>query len=249
MSATAKAEPTVGTRWVKRYTTAERWLHWGHTVTFFMLAATGMVLFIPQLRELTQGQAGYFIRRWHRYSAVLFTLVPFIYLIFEPGRLVKGLKDIGFGADDIGWFKNAWAYYIRGEQGKMPPQGRFNTGEKMNIWVNILGGIIFALTGYTMWFAKSVGDVPWGISPQLFQACVIVHDLTMIASFNFFLVHLYLAVAHPMMWGGLTGIRFGVVSEEYLKEHHPKWHQELQRELAEAEKREKEKKKAAAEEG
>jgi len=52
-----------------------------------------------------------------------------------------------------------------------------------------------------------------------------------------------------MMWGGLTGIRFGVVSEEYLKEHHPKWHQELQRELAQAEKREKEKKKAASEAG
>jgi formate dehydrogenase subunit gamma len=233
MSTEIEARLPARPRWMKRYTTAERWLHWTHTATFFMLAATGLVLFVPQLRELAQGQAGYFIRRWHRISAIFFTAVPFVYLIVEPDRLVRGMKDIGFGRDDIGWLKNAWAYYVRGEQEKMPPQGRFNTGEKMNVWVNLVGGIIFALTGYTMWFAKSVGNVPWGISPQLFQACVIIHDLTMIATFNFFLIHLYLAVAHPMMWGGLTGIRFGVVSEEYIKEHHPKWHQELVRELEE----------------
>jgi hypothetical protein len=53
---------------------------------------------------------------------------------------------------------------------------------------------------------------------------VVFHDLAMIVSVCMFLVHLYLAVAHPLMWAGLVSMRFGVTSAEYAMEHHAKWY-------------------------
>jgi len=57
----------------------------------------------------------------------------------------------------------------------------------------------------------------------LFRWMVILHDLAMIASVCMFLVHLYLAVAHPLMWAGMVSMRFGVTSAAYAAEHHARW--------------------------
>jgi cytochrome b subunit of formate dehydrogenase len=69
-----------------------------------------------------------------------------------------------------------------------------------------------------MWFGKGV------IPPWLFQTAVIVHDLTMIVTFVMFIIHFFLAVAHPLMWQSLVSMRYGVVSESYAREHHAIWY-------------------------
>jgi cytochrome b subunit of formate dehydrogenase len=75
---------------------------------------------------------------------------------------------------------------------------------------------------------------------------VLIHDVAMIAAVAMFLVHLYLAVAHPLMWAGLVSMRFGVTSAAYAAEHHAKWYYgpKRARQLYEAAK-----KKAASEAG
>ena len=105
-----------------------------------------------------------------------------------------------------------------GKHVDMPPQSRFNTGEKMNMIILVSGTILFVLTGALMWFGKGV--LPTGV----FQAAVIVHDLTMIATVSMFMIHFYLAVAHPLMWASLVSMRYGVSSEAYAREHHAKWY-------------------------
>jgi Cytochrome b subunit of formate dehydrogenase len=100
----------------------------------------------------------------------------------------------------------------------MPPQGRFNAGEKMYGLITIVAWFVFGLTGVPMWFGKGV------IPPELFRWLVVFHDLAMIVSVCMFLVHLYLAVAHPLMWGALVSMRFGVTSAEYAMEHYAKWY-------------------------
>jgi len=69
-----------------------------------------------------------------------------------------------------------------------------------------------------LWFGKGI------VSADLFRVMLLVHDLTMIAAVCMFIVHLYLAVAHPLMWAGLVSMRFGVVSASYAAEHHTKWY-------------------------
>jgi len=209
-------------KWIRKYTGLERFLHWTHTVTFLTLAITGMVLFIPFLGPLAAGEAGTFLRLLHRIAAVGFGALPIIYAIFQPRRLWMNLKEMfTYGREDIGWVKALIPYYLLGRSETMPPQGRYNTGEKINGAVLIIGTAVFGITGLVMWFGKFVVPV-W-----LFQVCVVLHDLAMIATFNMFVIHLFLAVAHPLMWGGLVSMRFGVASKEYVAHHHAAWLEEL----------------------
>lgn len=226
------SDTVIRIRWIPRYTALERYLHWGHTVTFILLTLTGMVLFFPFLAPLARGGAGQFMRLVHRISAVLFAAVPISYAILQPRRLVATLKELKFSKEDIGWLKGAVPYYLLGRHVDMPPQGRWNTGEKMNAVVLVGGTIIFVITGVLMWFGKGVLPV------AVFRVAVIVHDLTMLVTVSMFIVHFYLAVAHPLMWQSLVSMRYGVISESYAREHHAKWYygEERAKQLYEEEK-------------
>ena len=205
-------------RWIPKYTSMERLGHWLHTATFVPLAITGLILYVPLLQPLAQGQAGLFIRLVHRAAAILFGLLPILYFIVQPQRFIMSIREFMFDKDDIGWVQNAFSYYLLGRHGVMPPQGRFNTGEKMNGLIMCLTWVVLGVTGLVMWFGK--GAVPAGF----FQWMVLIHDVAMIAAVCMFLVHLYLAVAHPLMWAGLVSMRFGVTSAAYAAEHHARWY-------------------------
>jgi formate dehydrogenase subunit gamma len=205
-------------RWIPKYTAMERVGHWFHTVTFVPLAITGLILYVSLFQSLAQGQAGYFVRLMHRVIAIPFGLLPILYFIIEPRRFIMSIREFLFDKDDIGWVLNAFSYYLLGRHTAMPPQGRFNTGEKMNGLIMCVTWVVLGVTGLLMWFGKGV------ISPELFRWMVLIHDVAMIAAVAMFLVHLYLAVAHPLMWAGLVSMRFGVTSAAYAAEHHAKWY-------------------------
>jgi len=205
-------------RWIPKYTTMERLGHWVHTATFVPLAITGLVLYVPFLQPLAQGEAGLFIRLVHRVAAVFFGLMPILYFVVQPRRFIMSIREFMFDKDDIGWVQNAFSYYLLGRHAAMPPQGRFNTGEKLNGLIMCATWVVLGVTGLVMWFGK--GAVP----VELFRWMVLLHDLAMIAAVCMFLVHLFLAVAHPLMWAGLVSMRFGVTSAAYAAEHHARWY-------------------------
>jgi formate dehydrogenase subunit gamma len=206
-------------RWIPKYTFLERLGHWIHAATYVPLAITGFMIFAPGFKGLTQGDLGENLRVLHRILAVAFGIMPVSYLLLQPRRLLMNIREnFSFGRDDIGWLKAAIPYYLLGRHVDMPPQPRFNTGERLNAATIMLGTVVFGLTGFIMWFGK--GHIPvW-----LFQAAVIIHDLAMIATVCMFIIHLFLAVAHPLMWQAMVSMRFGVVSESYAREHHAKWY-------------------------
>jgi formate dehydrogenase subunit gamma len=197
----------------------ERILHWVHTACFVPLAITGYILFAGWLEPLAQGEAGQLVRLIHRVTAVIFGLVPIIYTIFQPRRMLMNAKEfLSFGKDDIAWLKAAVPYYLMGKHEDMIPQPRFNTGERLNAVFMVLGTIVFGITGLLMWFLK-------GIMPNgLYNVMVLIHDLAFILTGVMFIIHFYLAAVHPLMWQSLVSMRFGYVSESYAREHHAKWY-------------------------
>jgi len=212
-------DSVVSIRWIPKYTGLERTLHWVHTACFLPLALTGYVLFAPWLQPIAQGEAGEAIRLLHRLTAVFFGLVPIIYTILQPRRMAMNLKEfLTWGRDDWGWLKAAIPFYVAGKHEDMPPQPRFNSGERLNAVIMVLGTLLFGITGLSMWFLK--GIMPAG----LYRIAVFVHDLTFIVTFVMFIVHFYLAVVHPLMWQSLISMRFGYVSESFAREHHAKWY-------------------------
>ena len=206
-------------RWIPKYTTLERFGHWAHASTYIPLAFTGFLIFAPLLKGLAQGDWGMALRVGHRLFAIIYGVVPLVYIILQPGRFRMNLREnFRFGKEDIGWVKAAIPYYLKGEHVKMPPQPRFNTGERLNAVAIMIGYAVFGVTGLLMWFGKGI------IPPWLFRTAVISHDLAMVATFVMFIVHFFLAVMHPLMWKSLVSMRSGVVSESYAREHHAEWY-------------------------
>jgi formate dehydrogenase subunit gamma len=206
-------------RWIPKYTGLERLLHWVHVGCFIPLGITGYIMFAGWLQPLAQGSSGQIIRLAHRLFAVIFGLVPITYLIFQPRRALMNVKEfLTWGSDDVEWLKAAIPYYLLGKHDAMVPQPRFNTGERFNAVVMVLGTATFGITGLLMWFLKGI------MPPVLYRISVTVHDLAFIVTGVMFVIHFYLAVVHPLMWQSLISMRFGHVSESYAREHHAKWY-------------------------
>jgi len=203
------------------FTTTQRFVHWLHVMAFLLLLVTGVVLYVPQFHPFAKGLAGETSRLLHRIGAILLAAVPLIYIIFDPRQFARSMKEIfTWSSDDLGWLKGAPAYYFLGDEKAMPPQGKFNTGQKLFYLTVVIALVIFGLTGLIMWFGKGVVPV------ALFQWSVFLHDLAAIATAAFFLVHFMLSVMHPLMKGSLESMLFGWIGEEYVKSHHRKWYEE-----------------------
>jgi formate dehydrogenase subunit gamma len=206
------------------FNTSQRFVHWLHTVAFVLLITTGAILYIPLFgNSLGRDVSGHVLRLIHRIGAVGFMLVPILYIVSDPKGWLADMKRVfTWGLSDFGWLAGAPRYYFVGDEEAMPPQDKFNTGQKLFYLVVVLCMVGFIVTGLIMWFLK--GIVPAGI----FQWSVFVHDLCTIAYAAFFLLHFMLAAMHPVMKGALNGMLFGWVSEEYVKQHHAKYYEELQ---------------------
>jgi formate dehydrogenase subunit gamma len=212
-------DSVVHIRWIPRYTGLERLLHWVHAASFIPLAFTGFILFSPFPQCGAGCVAARNLRIVHRIAAVVFGATPIVYGLVQPRRLVMRLREfLTFCRYDVQWFKAAVPYYLFGRHVAMPPQPRFNTGERLNALVMIVGTAAFGVSGLGMWFGKGI------LPTSLFLALLIIHDLTFIATVAMFIVHFYLAVIHPMMWQSLVCMRFGYVSESYAREHHARWY-------------------------
>jgi formate dehydrogenase subunit gamma len=113
----------------------------------------------------------------------------------------RGLKQaLTWSGEDLGWLQAAPRYYFLGDEKSMPPQGSMNTGQKMWWFMVLVFGVVFIITGFIMWFAKTTA--PAG----LLQWMVFIHDVAFIVTGSMFFLHIYLAVFHPLMneaWGSM----------------------------------------------
>ena len=178
-------------RVVRRFRKRTIWFHWIHTAAFLTLLVTGAILFFPGLGTPAAGGITRFV---HRIAAVIFIVSPVIYCIINPGTARQFIKEaFTWGKDDMEWLALAPGYYFGGNESKMIPQGRVNTGQKMWQMVALVTGVLSVATGLLMWFLK--GALP----PGAFQWMLVIHDFSFIMAFLMLLVHIYTGSLHPGM--------------------------------------------------
>jgi len=203
---------------VERYAPSTRWFHWIHAAVFLVLLLTGLFLFLPWVSPAAYGGI---TRLLHRIFAVIFVLAPLIFVMLNSRRSFAFVKEaFSWGRDDIKWFKAAPKYYFGIEPSGMPPQGHINTGQKLYWMTVLLGGVVFLITGFFMWFLKGI------VAPGVFQWMVLFHDVAFIAVGSFFMVHFTLSVLHPRMVESMRSMWGGRVSAHYAKTHHAKWYEQ-----------------------
>jgi formate dehydrogenase subunit gamma len=200
---------------IERYEKSTIFFHWVHTVAFVILLITGAAKFLPGKGPT----GGYSVDVVHHVSAVIFIALPLLYFFYKPKKALGFIQEtLLWGKDDLKWLIAAPNYYFGGPEEKMPPQGRFNTGQKLWQFVILVTGCLFLVTGAIMWFFRLK------IAISLYQWILFIHGITFIIVFVMFLVHIYMSILHPRMRGALPSMLNGKVSSTYAKKHYRKWY-------------------------
>jgi formate dehydrogenase subunit gamma len=190
---------------VRRFGVTERALHWVHASGFFVMLATGLILYLPALSEAVARRN--LVKNVHIFAAVGWALaIVLVVTLGDRRRLAADWREIeAIDADDRRWLR-----------GRRARQGRFNAGQKVNAILTVSFAILFAISGFFLWLGERDHRF-------LFDGTGVVHETLTLASIGLVIGHLYLALIHPSTRHALRGMTRGDVREDWAREHHPKW--------------------------
>jgi formate dehydrogenase subunit gamma len=202
-------------RLIERFNAVERAAHWTMAVSFVFLALTGIVMFFGK----------YIILPWLGYTAFSWLTIisknlhnfvgPLFIFSIVVGFLIF-VKDNLFKSYDWKWIAHFGGMYSNHEI----PSGRFNGLEKAWFWGGLtILGVIMAATGLILDFPN------WNQVRESMQTAHVIHLIAAVlficASFG----HIYIGTIG--MEGAYRAMRDGYVDEEWAKEHHSIWYDEV----------------------
>jgi formate dehydrogenase subunit gamma len=214
MSSAAHVEPVPAGQ-IRRYTFHERACHWVSGFVYTYCLATGMAFYTPHLFWMAVVLGGAPTSRfWHPILGVVFFLVSmWMHAIWR--------KDMVMGsASDRAWMDNV-KYYVTNQDERLPPQGRFNAGQKGYFWAMFYGTIFLLLSGLVMWFPEYV---PFHLA-WIRRIAILIHEAAAFITIGAFIVHVYMAVF--MMPQGILGMMIGYAPRAWAREHHRLWYDEV----------------------
>lgn len=201
---------------VERMKPHERLSHVINAVGFLLAAGTGLVLMFKGLKKLSSGTRS---RQLHRIGAGLMIVAPlFVWVKDWPGWRKTWREIIYFSKADREFIKRI-PLYMLGFQVQMPPQGKFNAGQKLNFLMVTFNALGFTVTGGLLMARRHIPE-------KVFPYLIIAHDIQAIVGVCGFMAHAYLALLHPDTRPSLSAIIDGTVPVEYAKSHHALWYAE-----------------------
>jgi formate dehydrogenase subunit gamma len=210
-----KGKPTG--RLIERFNAVERASHWTMAICFVVLALTGVVMFFG--KYLILPWLGYGGFSWltvasktiHNFIGPLFIFSLVVsFLIFVKDNLMRAL--------DFKWIAHMGGMYSK--SGPEVPSGRFNGLEKVWFWGGlVLLGAAVAVTGLILDFPN------WNQGRELMQQANVIHAIAALCFIAGALGHIYIGTIG--MEGAYRAMRDGYVDEEWAREHHVLWYEEV----------------------
>jgi formate dehydrogenase subunit gamma len=201
-------------RTVTRWSMLERVLHWLTTITFLVLAVTGLSLLfgravlIPVIGKEAFAAYAALAKDAHNYLGPVFGVCLVLFLI-------KLLPYNIPAKHDLEWFKRGGGMF----GGKEPSAGRMNAGEKSWFWTLSTLGIALVVSGLFL-------DFPvFGLDREGLQWSHLVHGITAFLVIAFSFLHMYLGTIGNE--GAFEGMVNGEVDVNWVIQHHDLWHEEL----------------------
>ncbi len=201
---------------ILRYTLTERVNHWFAALTYIYCLITGLAFWSPYMYWLAAiVGGGPTARFWHPWLGVAFTVSVFwMHQMWD--------RDMQITDADRRWAK-VIKLYIENDDQNLPPEGRFNYGQKLFFWLMFYGIILLLISGIGLWFVE---DIPWSLR-WLRYLSVTVHVIAAMATIAGFIIHIYMGTA--MVRGGFTSIIRGEVTADWARTHHRLWYEEVMR--------------------
>jgi formate dehydrogenase subunit gamma len=196
-------------RLIERFNAVERVSHWTVAISFVFLALSGMIilwgkyLIMPWLGAKGFSWLTIVAKNIHNFVGPLFIFaIVVMFLIY--------VKDNFPHARDVKWLTSF---------GK-EPSGRFNAGEKAWFWVGLV------ILGATVGVTGLILDFPnWNQGREAMQQANVIHAIAAVFFIAGALGHIYMGTIG--MEGAYRGMRDGYVDEEWAREHHAIWYEEV----------------------
>jgi len=199
---------------ILRYTFVERVNHWIVAFAYVYLLLTGLAFWSPWLYWLAilcgGGQISRILHPWA--GLIFFVAVIYMYVLWAGQMHTTDT--------DKAWWRSLRSY-VRNEDEKMPPAGRFNAGQKLLFWGFLVCGILLLLSGVILWIPEWI---PWSLRYLRYLA-VLVHAASALLTIGLFMIHIYMSVFAER--GAFQSAVRGDVSEEFARRYHPGWYKEV----------------------
>jgi formate dehydrogenase subunit gamma len=199
---------------ILRYTFAERVNHWIGAFSYTYLLMTGLAFWSPYMYWLAAVVGGGPAARF---------LHPWMGLVFAASFfwMFKGWnRDMRITDADRAWGK-AIPYYIRNEDDKLPPVGRFNFGQKLFFWGIFYGVILLLLSGVVLWYTETI---PWSLRFVRYAA-ILIHASVALVTIGLYLIHVYMSAA--LEEGSFGSMVQGYVTRAWAWTFHRTWYDEV----------------------
>jgi len=226
----ARLDRPLSGRRVPRWSWLNRLLHWSTAVTFIALTVTGLSLLIG--RELlipVLGKAGF--AAWAQASIQVHNVIGPLFSVCIVLMIVCWVHANIPNRVDLAWLKAGGGMFSKGSH-HHPSAGRFNAGEKLWFWLLVIGGGAVVASGivlvgptYAHLLPVAVTDLFAGLGRAQMQQANVVHAVVATLWAAVALGHVYIGTAGTE--GAFEGMSTGYVSEEWARQHHDLWHEEM----------------------
>jgi formate dehydrogenase subunit gamma len=207
-----------------RFVLAERLGHWVYVLCFLAAGVTGALMWIPSTAQRL-AEAYFTVARLHGYLGLAMAITPLlIFLVLDRRRLAENRRTLGqWSAHDRRWLRMALAGgMFRGK--RMPPQGRFNAGQKVNSILVVGLTLAFVVTG-SLLIAR--GHLPAGLAAGI----LLGHKVLAVFGGTLLVGHVGMAVLTPHGRGGLKAMIKGILPAHIAREGHALWYADWVRHL------------------
>jgi formate dehydrogenase subunit gamma len=196
---------------VGRFSSWERTIHWATAISFLLLALTGLIILFG--KKLLLPWMGHFPYAW------LAIIAKYIHNFIGPLFILCSIILFVTFVRDNFWRRYDWTWLRRIGRGHAPA-GRFNAGEKLWFWLGVFFlGLVMSVTGIILDF------VDLGQSRYILQIANYFHLAGATLYIAAAMGHIYIGTLGTP--GAYHAMRYGTVDEEWAREHHDLWYDEV----------------------
>jgi len=201
---------------IERYSPNTRTNHWLVTICFFLAALSGLAMFDPALAWLAQVFGG---GPWTRILHPFFGLAMVILFLFLALRVATENRMM---ADDKQWLRQ-WRDVVSNHEEKLPEVGKYNAGQKMIFWLQVVLLATLFVTGLLFWRPWFAQYFPIG----LVRFATLLHSAAAVLLIIAIIVHIYAAI---WVKGSIRAMVQGYVSGRWARIHHAAWFRQVTKE-------------------
>ena len=142
---------------ILRFHTSDKVFHSINAICWYALVITGAIVYFGHWMGDISDETSNLMMVWHLWLGALFTLNFVGYVLFAPERFAVTLKNLlEWDKNTIMWFRNFGGYprrFFKIPFGpvEVPPQGRYNGGQKMSYLIFLAAVVYLIATGWLLW--------------------------------------------------------------------------------------------------